>query len=70
MIDPTIDMPYEIKFRKNDGWSWNLGGTKDNLVHNGDNIPITSAGNYTITLTISVDTQGSEAGSCTIVKNN
>lgn len=67
----TVDLVVgEIKFRKNDGWSWNLGGTKDALVHNGDNIPITSAGNYTITLTISVDTQGSEAGSCTIVKNN
>lgn len=60
----------EIKFRKNDGWSWNLGGTADKLEHNGANIPITSAGNYTITLTITNDTQGSEAGSCTIVKNN
>ena len=58
----------EIKFRKNDGWSWNLGGTADKLEHNGANIPVT-AGNYTITLTITNETAGSEAGTCTIVKN-
>ncbi|MGE0076625.1 MAG: SusF/SusE family outer membrane protein [Bacteroidales bacterium] len=66
----TVDLVVgEIKFRKNDGWSWNLGGTADKLVHNGDNIAISAAGNYTITLTITNDTQGSEAGSCKIVKN-
>lgn len=59
----------EIKFRLNDGWAWNLGGTKDKLEHNGSNIPV-SAGNYTITLTITNATQGSEAGTFTIVKNN
>jgi len=65
----TIDLvDGEFKFRKNDGWSWNLGGTADNLVHNGANIPIT-AGNYTITLTITDDTAGSESGTFTIVKN-
>lgn len=58
----------EIKFRKNDGWSWNLGGTADKLEHNGSNIAVT-AGNYTITLTITNETAGSEAGTCTIVKN-
>lgn len=71
----TLDLVVgEIKFRKNDGWAWNLGyGTpanNNNLVHNGANIPITSAGNYTITLTITNPTQGSETGTCTITKNN
>lgn len=59
----------EIKFRLNDGWAWNLGGTPDKLEHNGANIPITEAGNYTITLTITNATAGSEAGTCTIVQN-
>jgi hypothetical protein len=59
----------DIKFRLNDGWAWNLGGTTTNLVHNGDNIPVT-AGNYTIALTITVaEPVGSEAGKYTIVKN-
>ncbi len=58
----------EIKFRLNDGWAWNLGGTTDKLEHNGANIAVT-AGNYTIELTITNATAGSEAGTCTIVKN-
>ena len=66
----TIDLvDGDIKFRLNDGWAWNLGGTTDNLVHNGDNIPVT-AGNYTITLTITNAAAGSETGTYTIVKNN
>lgn len=61
----TIDLiDGEIKFRLNDGWAWNLGGTEDNLTQGGDNIAV-SAGNYTITLTINSD----DTGSCTIVKN-
>jgi hypothetical protein len=61
----TIDLiDGEIKFRKDDGWSWNLGGTPDNLVQGGANLPVT-AGNYTITLTIINDA----TGTCTIVKN-
>lgn len=43
----------EMKFRLNDNWSWNLGGTPDNLVQEGSNIAITEAGNYTITLDLS-----------------
>ncbi|GET20611.1 SusE domain-containing protein [Prolixibacter denitrificans] len=67
----TIDLvDGDIKFRLNDGWAWNLGGTPDNLVHNGDNIAVT-AGNYTISLTITNATPvGSETGTYTIVKNN
>ncbi len=61
----TIDLvDGEIKFRLNDGWAWNLGGTVDNLTQGGDNIAV-SAGNYTITLTINSD----DTGTCTIVKN-
>jgi hypothetical protein len=68
--DITIDLVAgDIKFRLNDGWAWNLGGTTDNLVHNGANITVT-AGNYTIKLTITVALPvGSEAGTYTIKKN-
>ena len=39
-----------FKFRANDGWDINYGGTDLNaLKPGGDNIPIASAGNYTIT---------------------
>lgn len=65
----TLDLIVgEIKFRKNDGWAWNLGGTPDNLVQDGANIAISEAGNYTITLTIT-DYENAK-GTCTIVKNN
>jgi len=63
----TLDLvDGEFKFRKNDGWAWNLGGTTDNLVADGNNIAVT-AGNYTITLTITSD--AGKTGTCTIVKN-
>lgn len=61
----TLDLiDGEIKFRKNDGWAWNLGGTTDNLTQGGSNLAV-SAGNYTISLTIIND----QTGTCTIVKN-
>ena len=63
-IDLTAD---EIKFRKNDDWGWNLGGTPDDLYMDGPNIPIPAAGNYTITLTITSDED--ITGTCTIVQN-
>lgn len=66
----TLDLiDGEIKFRLNDGWAWNLGGTPEKLEHNGANVPVT-AGNYTITLTITNAVQGAEAGTFTIVKNS
>jgi hypothetical protein len=58
----------EFKFRLNDGWAWNLGGTHDNLVHNGTNVPIT-AGNYTFVLTIT-NPLPPETGTLVLTKNN
>jgi hypothetical protein len=51
-----------IKFRANDAWDLNLGGTVDALTPNGANIPVAVAGNYTITLDLA-------ANKCTITKN-
>lgn len=42
----------EMKFRANDDWDINLGGTEGSLTFGGDNIPIADAGNYTINLHI------------------
>lgn len=39
-----------FKFRANDDWGYNLGGNLATLAPNGDNIAVTAAGNYTITL--------------------
>ena len=39
-----------FKFRANGAWTVNLGGNLNALTAGGDNIPLTSAGNYTITL--------------------
>jgi hypothetical protein len=45
----------DIKFRANDGWTWNLGDTGGDkkLEYGGDNIPVAVAGNYTIKLDLS-----------------
>jgi hypothetical protein len=40
----------EMKFRQDHDWGVNLGGSAGNLTAGGANIPITVAGNYTITL--------------------
>jgi hypothetical protein len=55
----------EFKFRKNDDWGWNLGGTEDELVKDGANIPV-SEGNYTIILTLT----GEVSGTFEIIKND
>jgi hypothetical protein len=39
-----------FKFRANDGWDYNLGGSLTALTNGGDNIAVAEAGNYTITL--------------------
>ena len=47
----TLDLvPGEIKFRANDDWGYNFGGDLADLSPGGSNIPVTEAGNYTITL--------------------
>ena len=70
-LQPHLDgtMKNEFKFRLNDAWDWNLGGTTTSLTHGGPNIVVSEAGNYTITLTITNATQGSETGTFTMVKN-
>lgn len=62
----------EIKFRKNDGWAWNLGldGNEGNLKHDGPNIPVPSAGEYYITLTITNYDGPNETGIYTMTKQN
>lgn len=39
-----------MKFRANDAWDYNLGGSLTALTAGGDNITVAEAGNYTITL--------------------
>lgn len=55
----------EFKFRANNDWGLNYGGDLNNLVHDGSNISIPEAGNYTITL----DFSNSQQFKGTIVKN-
>jgi hypothetical protein len=47
----TLDLTVgAIKFRANDDWGYNLGGSLSALTPGGSDIPVTVAGNYTITL--------------------
>jgi len=39
-----------FKFRANDAWEYDLGGSISALTPGGANIDVTEAGNYTITL--------------------
>lgn len=62
----TVDVALsagEIKFRANNGWDFNLGGTYENLTPGGDNLPVAEAGTYTVTLHL-----GQLPYSATIVK--
>lgn len=43
----------EFKFRANNDWDINLGGSLTNLVQNGDNIKLTGEGTYVVTLDLS-----------------
>lgn len=47
----------QIKFRANDGWDINWGGSFDNLVQNGENLNIAEAGTYFIQLFAYCDTK-------------
>lgn len=51
----------EYKFRANDAWAVNLGGTPDHLTQDGPNIPSPGAGTYTVTLNL-----GSVPYTCTV----
>ena len=47
--EATIELAAdEFKFRANDGWDINWGGSFDNLKQNGDNLKIAEAGTYFI----------------------
>ena len=47
----TIDLKADqMKFRANDGWDINWGGTPDALTQDGDNLSIAEAGSYFIQL--------------------
>ena len=72
-LQPSLDggvMKCEYKFRLNDGWAWNLGGTPDKLIVDAGNL-VATPGNYTIVLTITNPNsiKGEVAGFCTITKN-
>jgi len=67
-LQPSLDgsvMKCELKFRLNDDWGWNIGGTLDKLVQGGGNLTV-APGNYTIKLFISADGTG---GTCQLIKN-
>ncbi len=52
----TLDLSAEeIKFRANDAWDWNYGDTDadESLEPGGDNIKVSTAGNYTVVLDLS-----------------
>lgn len=55
----------EFKFRANDGWDINVGGTTDHLTQNGGNLSVSTAGSYTVTLYLTND----ETSHCTMTKN-
>lgn len=64
----TLDLAAgEIKFRANDGWDINLGGTIDKLEGNGANIAVAEAGNYTVKLYL--ERIDSDNFYCTLTKN-
>lgn len=55
----------EFKFRANNGWDINMGGSLNKLVFNEGNISLSEAGSYTIKLYLSND----DASYCTLTKN-
>ena len=55
----------QLKFRANNGWDINWGGTTAELRNGGENLVIETAGNYTIKLYPICDGKSH----CTIVKN-
>ncbi len=51
-VTTTLDAG-SFKFRANDAWDINIGGDINNLSYDGDNISVTEAGTYTVTLDLS-----------------
>ncbi len=63
----TIDLVAdEFKFRANDNWDINVGGSIDNLTQGGDNMKITEAGTYEVKLFLTRST--SNQMYCTLTK--
>lgn len=63
--EATIDLAAdEFKFRANDGWDINWGGSEDNLTGGGANLKIAEAGTYFIQLFATCETKSY----CTITK--
>ena len=59
----------EFKFRANDDWGINFGGTNyDDLTEGGNNLKVAETGNYTVKLFISCS-KGKENRYCTLTKN-
>ena len=56
----------EFKFRANDGWTINVGGSFDNLTHDGGNMKVADAGTYEVKLCLTRST--SDKMYCTITK--
>ena len=54
----------EFKFRANDDWTFNWGGSEDNLTQNGANLKIAEAGTYLVQLFVTCETKSY----CTITK--
>lgn len=52
-VTTTLNGTGQFKFRANNGWDINLGGSLTNLTYGGDNIASPAAGTYTITLDLS-----------------
>jgi len=48
----------EWKFRANDDWAINMGGSLDSLKLDGSNLSLANGGTYTITMKISLDANG------------
>jgi len=63
-LDGSV-MKCEFKFRLNDAWDWNVGGTLDNLTQGGANL-VVSPGHYMIRFFVNPD---GATGHCTLTAN-
>ncbi|MXV50982.1 SusF/SusE family outer membrane protein [Pedobacter sp. HMF7647] len=60
----------DIKFRMNDAWDVNLGGSNGTLTAGGGNIAVAEAGKYTVTLSLTYDSNKKvTGGTYNLVKN-